>query len=94
MRSFQPVQPLTFPARLLGGITTSCVVAFAVLVGLVASHWPPLLAGDQAADSAAHGDVLTQHWLLNAAKMATAIGSPVVVDMVAAVMFVVLLALG
>ena len=90
MRSFPLVQSVRFPARLLGGITTSCVVVFAVLAGLVASRWPLLLAGDQAAEGAAHGDVLAQHWLLIAAKTATAIGSPVVVDVVAAVVVVLL----
>jgi membrane-associated phospholipid phosphatase len=94
MRSFQPLQALRFPVRLLGGITISCVVAFAVLAGLVASHWPLLLGGDQAAERAAHGDVLAHHWLLIAAKAATAIGSPVVVDVVAAVVVVVLLVVG
>jgi membrane-associated phospholipid phosphatase len=84
-RSLRPVQPL------LGGITASCVVAFTVLTGLVASHWPVLSAGDRAAEVAAHGDVLTQHWLLIAARTATAIGSPVVVDVVAAVVVVGLL---
>jgi len=91
VRSFQPVQPLKFPARLLGGITTGCVVAFAVLAGLVASHWPVLRAGDQAVDAAAHGEVLRQHWLLVAARTATAMGNPVVLDVVAAVAVAVLL---
>jgi hypothetical protein len=91
VRLFQPVQARQFPARLLGGITTSCVVAFAVLASLVASHWRVLVAGDQAVDAAAHSEVLTQHWLLIAARTATAIGSPVVVDVVAAVVVVVLL---
>lgn len=93
MGSFQPVQPVMFSARLLGGIMISCVVALAMLAGLVASHWPALLAGDQIAETAAHYDVLTQPWLLIAAKTATAIGSPVVVDVVAAVVMVVLLVL-
>ena len=89
--SSRPVQPLKCPTRLLGGITTSCVVVFAILAGLVASHWPVLLTGDQAAETAAHHDVLTQPWLLTAAKTATAIGSPVVVDVVAAAVVVVVL---
>jgi len=93
VRSLQPVGSLRFPAGLLGGITTSCVVAFAVLTGLVASHWPVLLAGDRAVEAAAHGDVLTQHWLLVAARTATAIGNPVVVDVVAVVAVVVVLVL-
>jgi membrane-associated phospholipid phosphatase len=91
MRLFQRGEPPRFPARLLGGITTSCVVTFAVLTDLVASRWPPLLAGDQAGESAAHGEVLAEHWPLVAAKAATAIGSPVVVDVVAAVVVVLLL---
>jgi undecaprenyl-diphosphatase len=94
MRSFQPLQPPRFSVRLLAGITINCVVAFAVLAGLVASHWPVLLGGDQAAERAAHNDVFAQHWLLVAAKAATAIGSPVVVDVVAAVVVVVLLVVG
>jgi hypothetical protein len=69
------------------------VVAFAVLASLVASHWRVSVAGDQAVDAAAHSEVLTQHWLLIAARTATAIGSPVVVDVVAAVVVVVLLVL-
>ena len=93
MRSFPLARPVRIPARLLGGITTSCVVVFAVLAGLVASRWPLLLAGDQAAEGAAHGDVLALHWLLMAAKTATAIGSPVVADVVAAVVVVALLVL-
>jgi membrane-associated phospholipid phosphatase len=86
-----PVQPLKCLTRLLGGITTSCVVVFAILAGLVASHWPVLLTGDQAAETAAHHDVLTKPWLLTAAQTATAIGSPVVVDVVAAAVIVALL---
>ncbi|HEX6402353.1 MAG TPA: phosphatase PAP2 family protein [Pseudonocardiaceae bacterium] len=64
-----------------------------MVAGLVASHWPVLWAGDQAAETAAHRDVLTQPWLLTAAKTATATGSPVVVDAVAAVVVVLLLVL-
>jgi hypothetical protein len=75
VRSFQPVQARQCPARLLGGITTSCVVAFAVLAGLVASHWPVLWAGDQAGDAAAHGEVLTRHWLLGELGSAKSIKS-------------------
>lgn len=93
MGSLQPGQPGRVPARLLGGIITSCVIAFAVLAVLVASHWAVLLAGDQAAEGAAHRDVLAQHWLLVAAKTATTIGSPVAVDVVAAVAVAVLLVL-
>lgn len=93
VRSFQALQTRKFSTRLLGGITTSCVVAFGALTGLVASHWPVLWAGDQATEAAAHGEVLTQHWLLVAARTATAIGNPVVVDVVAAVVVVVLLVL-
>lgn len=83
-------QPRRFPTRLLVAITASGVAAFLVLAGLVASRWPWLSAGDQAADSAAHRDVLTQPWLLVGARTATAIGSPAVVDVVAAIVVVVL----
>jgi membrane-associated phospholipid phosphatase len=93
VRSLRPARPPTCPNRLLGGITGGCVVVFAVLTGLVASHWPVLLAGDQAADAAAHGDVLTRSWLLAAARAATAVGDPVVVDVVAAVVVVALVVL-
>jgi len=91
VRPLPAVQPLIFPVRLLGGIATGCVVAFAVLAGLVASRWPALWVGDQAVDAAAHGEVLRQHWLLVAASIATAMGNPVVVNVVAAVVVVVLL---
>jgi undecaprenyl-diphosphatase len=64
-----------------------------VLTGLVASHWPVLSVGDHGAEIAAHGAVLTQHWLLVAARTATAIGNPVVVDVVAALAVVGLLVL-
>lgn len=90
----QSSQVLRLQARLLGGIIGSSVVAFAVLAALVAGHWPPLLAGDQAADNAAHSDVLINSWLLVAARTATSIGSPVVVDVVAAVVVAVTLVLG
>lgn len=60
---------------------------------MVASHWPVLVTGDQATDTVAHGDALTRHWLLIAARTATAIGEPVVVDLLAAVVVVVLLVL-
>ena len=93
MGFWRPVQSLKRPPRLLGGITTSWAVVFAMLAGLVASHWPVLLAGDQAAEGALHGEVLAQHWLLVAARTATALGSPVVVDVVTTVVVVMLLAL-
>lgn len=90
----QPSQPLRLPTRLLGGITAGCVVAFALLSGLVASHWRPLWDSDQATESAAHIDVFSQSWLLIAARAATAIGSPVTVDVVSTVMVVGLLTCG
>ena len=86
-----PEEHLTFPGRPLGWTVAVCVVAFAVVLGLVAAHWPPLLTGDQAADSAAHADVLAQPWLLAAARAATTAGSSLVVDVVAAVVALALL---
>jgi len=86
-----PEEHLTFPGRPLGWTVAVCVVAFAVVLGLVAAHWPPLLTGDQAADSAAHADVLAQPWLLSAARAATTAGSSLVVDVVAAVVALALL---
>lgn len=80
-----PTRHLTIPARPLGWTVAVCVVAFAALLGLVAAHWPPLLTGDQAADSAAHLDVLAQPWLLAAARTVTTAGSSLVVDVVAVV---------
>ncbi|MGB8996628.1 MAG: hypothetical protein WCC65_15150, partial [Pseudonocardiaceae bacterium] len=59
-----PSKSLPILTRPLGWTAPLCVVAFAVVLGLVAVHWPPLLTGDQAADSAAHVDVLAQPWLL------------------------------
>ena len=66
-------------------------MAFAVVLGLVAAHWPPLLTGDQAADSAAHVDVLAQPWLLAAARAATTAGDSDVVNVVAAAVAIALL---
>lgn len=86
-----PEEHLTFPGRPLGWTVAVCVVAFAVVLGLVAAHWPPLLTGDQAADSAAHADVLARPWLLAAAQAATTAGSSLVVDVVAAVVALALL---
>lgn len=86
-----PEEHLTFPGRPLGWTVAVCVVAFAVVLGLVAAHWPPLLTGDQATDSAAHADVLAQPWLLAAARAATTTGSSLVVDVVAAVVALALL---
>jgi undecaprenyl-diphosphatase len=86
-----PAQHLTISARRLRWTVAVCVVAFAAALGLVAAHWAPLLAGDRAADSAAHVDVLAQPWLLAAARATTTIGSPLVVDVVTAVVALALL---
>jgi undecaprenyl-diphosphatase len=86
-----PAKHLTIAARPLGWTVAVCVVAFAVALGLVAAHWPPLLIGDQAADNAAHVDVLAQSWLLAAARAVTTAGSSLVVNVVAAVAAIVLL---
>lgn len=75
---------LMIAARPLGWTVAVCIVAFAAALGLVAAHWPPLLTGDQAADSAAHVDVLAQPWLLAAARAATTAGDSDVVNVVAA----------
>jgi len=86
-----PTKHLTIAARPLGWTVAVCIVAFAVVLGLVAAHWPPLLTGDQAADSAAHVDVLAQPWLLAAARAVTTAGSSLVVNVVAAVVAIALL---
>lgn len=86
-----PAQHLTIPARALGWTVAVCVVILAVALGLVAAHWPPLLNGDRAADSAAHLEVLTQPWLLAAARATTTAGSSLVVDLVAVVAGIALL---
>jgi undecaprenyl-diphosphatase len=78
-------------ARPLGWTVAVCIVAFAGVLGLVAAHWPPLLTGDQAADSAAHVDVLAQPWLLAAARAATTAGDSDVVNVVAAAVAIALL---
>ncbi|MGB9279517.1 MAG: phosphatase PAP2 family protein [Pseudonocardiaceae bacterium] len=86
-----PAKDLRILTRPFGWTVAVCVVAFAVVLGLVAVHWPPLLTGDQAADSAAHVDVLAQPWLLAAARAATTAGSALVVDVVAIVVALALL---
>ncbi|MDT7597493.1 MAG: hypothetical protein QOJ06_3039 [Pseudonocardiales bacterium] len=82
---------LMIAARPLGWTVAVCIVAFAGVLGLVAAHWPPLLTGDQAADSAAHVDVLAQPWLLAAARAATTAGDSDVVNVVAAAVAIALL---
>ena len=82
---------LMIAARPLGWTVAVCIVAFAAALGLVAAHWPPLLTGDQAADSAAHVDVLAQPWLLAAARAATTAGDSDVVNVVAAAVAIALL---
>ena len=82
---------LMIAARPLGWMVAVCIVAFAAVLGLVAAHWPPLLTGDQAADSAAHVDVLAQPSLLAAARAATTAGDSDVVNVVAAAVAIVLL---
>jgi undecaprenyl-diphosphatase len=77
----------------VGWFTAGCVVIVVLLAGLLAIHWSPLLAADRAADLAAHPDVLTDPWLLAAARAATTIGSPTMVDVVATLAGLVLLAL-
>ncbi len=82
---------LMIAARPLGWTVAMCIVAFAAVFGLVAVHWSPLLTGDQAADSAAHVDVLAQPWLLAAARAATTAGDSDVVNVVAAAVALALL---
>ncbi|HZE01852.1 MAG TPA: phosphatase PAP2 family protein [Pseudonocardiaceae bacterium] len=82
---------LMIAARPLCWTVAVCIVAFAAALGLVAAHWPPLLTGDQAADSAAHVDVLAQPWLLAAARAATTAGDSDVVNVVAAAVAIALL---
>jgi undecaprenyl-diphosphatase len=67
------------------------VVIVTVLTGLLAAHWSPLLAVDYAADLRVHPVVLGHPWLLAAARAATTIGSPLVVDLVATVAGLILL---
>lgn len=78
----RPAQQVNVRLRPVGWIIAACVVAFAGLLGLVAAHWRPLLTGDRDAGGAAHVDVLARPWLLAAARTATTIGSPLVVDLV------------
>jgi membrane-associated phospholipid phosphatase len=82
---------LMIAARPLGWTVAVCIVAFAAALGLVAAHWPPLLTGDQAADSAAHVDVLAQPWLLASARAATTAGDSDVVNVVASAVAIALL---
>ena len=63
----------------------ACAVVVAVLGLLVAAQWAPLLELDQAIVQGAHSVVLSQPWLLATARAASAIGSPLAVDLVTAV---------
>ncbi len=87
-------QRLRIPSRPLLWMTIAGFLVFVLLLGLVAVRWPPFLTADQAADGAAHVDVLNQPWLLVAARAATTVGSPLVADLVGAIVILALLVTG
>ncbi|MFC4947494.1 phosphatase PAP2 family protein [Pseudonocardia sp. GCM10023141] len=91
MTAHPPDPQLPSPTRMLGWLAVTCAAVVAVLGLLVGVHWAPLLDLDQATVQGAHSAVMSQPWLLAAARAATAIGSPVAVDVVTAVAAVVLL---
>lgn len=86
-----PAPQLPAPTRMLGWLALACAVVVAVLGLLVAVHWGPLLELDQTIVGSAHTAVLAQPWLLATAREATAIGSPVAVDVITVAAAVVLL---
>ncbi|WP_298795675.1 phosphatase PAP2 family protein [uncultured Pseudonocardia sp.] len=91
MTAHLPDPQLSAPTRMLRWLAVACVAVVAVLGLLVGVHWAPLLDLDQTVVGSAHTAVLAQPWLLVAAQVVTAIGSPVAVDVVTAVAAVVLL---
>ena len=91
MTAHPPGPRLPPPTRMLGWLAVAGAAVVAVLDLLVAVHWAPLLDLDQTIVATAHTAVLAQPWLLVAAQVVTAIGSPVAVDVVTAVAAVVLL---
>jgi len=77
--------------RVLLGLTTSAIVVFLVLTALVAGHWAPLRTLDANLDTAVHQFALAHGWVRPVALVVTDLGSPVAVDVVAAVATVALL---
>jgi undecaprenyl-diphosphatase len=71
--------------RALIGVLGSGVLVFGVLAVLVAVRWAPLIHLDATATAAAYHAALTTGWLRGAARVVTAVGSPVTVDVIAAV---------
>jgi undecaprenyl-diphosphatase len=61
------------------------VLVFGVLAVLVAARWTPLVDLDASATTAAYHAALSAGWLRAGARGVTAVGSPVTVDVVAAV---------
>jgi membrane-associated phospholipid phosphatase len=66
-------------------LTAAGTAVFVVLGLLVAGHWAPLISMDVRLDTAVHGVVLANGWLRSLALVVTDLGSPVAVDLVAAV---------
>jgi undecaprenyl-diphosphatase len=77
--------------RLMLGLTGVGIVVFVVLTALVAGHWTPLLRLDATIDAAVHRAALAHGWLRPVALVVTDLGSPVAVDVVAAVAAIALL---
>ncbi|HEY0804220.1 MAG TPA: phosphatase PAP2 family protein, partial [Pseudonocardiaceae bacterium] len=67
------------------------IVVFLVLTALVAGHWAPLLTLDTNVDAAVHQFALSHGWVRPVALVVTDLGSPVAVDVVAAVAAIALL---
>lgn len=73
-------------------VLACCALVFVVLAMLVAARWQPLIDADTAVTVAAHRAALAHGWLRASAGAVTALGGPGVVDMIAGVAVIALLA--
>lgn len=80
---------LAIPAGL--ALLAALLAALVALTALVAIRWAPLVHLDVAADASAHADVTAEAGLLYAARVVTAVGAPLTLDVITVVGAVVLL---
>ncbi|HJP77438.1 MAG TPA: phosphatase PAP2 family protein [Pseudonocardiaceae bacterium] len=71
--------------RALVFLVISGVLVFGTLAVLVALRWAPLIDLDTRATTAAYRDAFSTGWLRAGARAATAVGSPITVDVITAV---------
>jgi undecaprenyl-diphosphatase len=79
------------PRRLVAALAVLSGAAFLLLGGLVASRWEPLVSDDLAVEHRVHSWALGHPAAVDTAQVITTLGSPVAVDVVAALVVAALL---